>query len=89
MNGGRKMKFKRATALLLVGIMAAGMTACGGTKKESNQGKKGEKEKLVIWSWGADEEKKSREKMIEAFQKAHPEIEVEHSVIPTADYVWD
>ena len=27
--------------------------------------------------------------MVEAFQKAHPEIEVEHSVIPTADHVWD
>ena len=62
---------------------------CGETKKESDQGEKGEKEKLVIWSWGADEEKKSRENMVEAFQKAHPEIEVEHSVIPTADHVWD
>ena len=37
MNGGRKMKFRRATALLLAGIMAAGLTACGETKKESNQ----------------------------------------------------
>ena len=83
------MKFRRATALLLAGIMAAGLTACGETKKESNQGEKGKKEKLVIWSWGADEEKKSRENMVEAFQKAHPEIEVEHSVIPTADHVWD
>ena len=89
MNGGRKMKFRRATALLLAGIMATGLTACGETKKESDQGEKGKKEKLVIWSWGADEEKKSRENMVEAFQKAHPEIEVEHSVIPTADHVWD
>lgn len=83
------MKFRRVTALLLAGIMAAGLTACGGTQKESDQGEKGKKEKLVIWSWGADEEKKSRENMVEAFQKAHPEIEVEHSVIPTADHVWD
>ena len=33
--------------------------------------------------------RKSREAAVEAFQKAHPEIEVEHSVIPTADHVWD
>ena len=48
-----------------------------------------EKQKLVIWSWGADEEKKAREDAVAIFQENHPEIEVEHSVIPTADHAWD
>ena len=85
------MKLKKLAAVGLVGVMLAGLTACGGNSEKANaktaDGKV--KEKLVIWSWGADEEKKSRETMVEAFQKAHPEIEVEHSVIPTADHVWD
>ena len=85
------MKLKKLAAVGLVGVMLAGLTACGGNSEKANaktaDGK--EKEKLVIWSWGADEEKKSRETIVEAFQKAHPEIEVEHSVIPTADHVWD
>lgn len=85
------MKLKKLVAVGMVGVMLAGLTACGGNSdKETAKTADGkEKEKLVIWSWGADEEKKSRETMVEAFQKAHPEIEVEHSVIPTADHVWD
>ena len=84
------MKLKKVLALTLAGIMTVGLAACGGTKESSEKTEAGkEKQKLVIWSWGADEEKKSREAAVEAFQKAHPEIEVEHSVIPTADHVWD
>lgn len=79
------MKLKKVLALTLAGIMTVGLAACGGTKESSEKTEAGkEKQKLVIWSWGADEEKKSREAAVEAFQKAHPEIEVEHSVIPTA-----
>ena len=82
------MKLKKVLALTLAGIMTVGLAACGGTKESSEKTEAGkEKQKLVIWSWGADEEKKSREAAVEAFQKAHPEIEVEHSVIPTADHV--
>lgn len=91
----RKNLWKKAMALALAGIMTFSLTACGG-KTESNNADtndgttaSGEKQKLVIWSWGADDEKASRETMVEAFEKAHPEIEVEHSVIPTADHVWD
>ena len=85
------MKLKKLAAVGLVGVMLAGLTACGGNSEKANAKTADGKvnEKLVIWSWGADEEKKSRETMVEAFQKAHPEIEVEHSVIPTADHVWD
>ena len=74
------MKLKKVLALTLAGIMTVGLAACGGTKESSEKTEAGkEKQKLVIWSWGADEEKKSREAAVEAFQKAHPEIEVEHS----------
>lgn len=45
--------------------------------------------KLTIWAWGADAEGEQREAIIEAFIAAHPELEVEYSIIPTADSVWD
>ncbi|WMJ89059.1 ABC transporter substrate-binding protein [Anaerocolumna sp. MB42-C2] len=85
------MILKKLAAIGLAGIMAASLMACGGGNSAKTEGSSanGGKQKLVIWSWGADEEKKSRESMVEVFKKAHPEIEVEHSVIPTADHVWD
>ncbi len=45
--------------------------------------------KLTIWAWGADAEAEQREAIIQAFIAAHPELEVEYSIIPTADSVWD
>lgn len=45
--------------------------------------------KLTIWSWGADAEKAAREEMVEVFAANHPELEIEHVVLPTADSVWD
>ena len=51
------MKFRRATALLLAGIMATGLTACGETKKESDQGEKGKKKN---WLFGHGERMKKR-----------------------------
>ncbi len=76
------MKLKRLLAVVLVGTMAASMASGAAVSAE-------EKQKLVIWSWGADEEKKAREDAVAIFQENHPEIEVEHSVIPTADHAWD
>ena len=76
------MKLKRLLAEVLVGTMAASMASGAAVSAE-------EKQKLVIWSWGADEEKKAREDAVAIFQENHPEIEVEHSVIPTADHAWD
>lgn len=86
------MKLRKLVSIGLAGIMALSLMACGtgnSGKTENTSSSTEGKQKLVIWSWGADEEKKSRESMVEAFKKAHPEIEVEHSVIPTADHVWD
>ena len=76
------MKLKRLLTVVLVGTMAASMASGAAVSAE-------EKQKLVIWSWGADEEKKAREDAVAIFQENHPEIEVEHSVIPTADHAWD
>ena len=76
---------KKILAVSLAGILALGLTACGNSEKAGETGK----EKLVVWSMGADEQKKATEEMRAAFEKAHPEIEVEHSVIPTSDHVWD
>ena len=45
--------------------------------------------KLTIWAWGADAEAEQRKAIIETFIAAHPELEVEYSIIPTADSVWD
>ena len=49
----------------------------------------GDSDTLVIWSWGADEEKIAREDMVAAYQAANPDVKIEHSVVPTADGVWD
>ena len=76
------MKLKRLLAVVLVGTMAASMASGAAVSAE-------EKQKLVIWSWGADEEKKAREDAVAIFQENHPEFEAEHSVIPTADHAWD
>lgn len=86
------MKPKKVLTITTACILTISLIACGGSgsdNKDKGTGGGEAKQKLVVWSWGADEEKKSREAAVEAFQKAHPEIEVEHSVIPTADHVWD
>lgn len=85
------MKLKRFLTIAIACTLSTSLMACGASGSDNkDKGTGGEaKQKLVVWSWGADEEKKSREAAVEAFQKAHPEIEVEHSVIPTADHVWD
>ncbi len=87
------MKYRKLFAVTLAGIMAASLAACSGGNSSSSgstadsgsgDSGSGEKQKLVIWSWGADEEKKAREDAVNIFIENHPEIEVEHSVIPTA-----
>lgn len=83
------MKIKKMLLLFMVGIMGLSLMACSGNGSGKSASSKGEKQKLVIWSWGADEEKIAREEMVKVFEKNHPEIEVEHSVIPTADHAWD
>jgi multiple sugar transport system substrate-binding protein len=78
------MKMKKLTSVLVFLLLSAMLVFAGGGDEESSSG-----ETLTVWSWGADLEKTVREEMVKIFQKAHPEIKVEHIVMPTADNVWD
>lgn len=77
------MRSGRVMSLLLIMVMLLSLVAVSQAEAPKLSGK------LVIWSWGADAEKAAREEMVEVFKKAHPELEVEHTVLPTADSVWD
>ena len=73
---------KKVLAVLMA--LALVLTMCSFAAAES-----GLSGKLTIWAWGADAEAEQREAIIQAFIKNHPELEVEYSIIPTADSVWD
>lgn len=77
---------KKLTVALVVGMLVVSLVASFSVVAGASSGVSG---KLTIWSWGAGAEKEAREKAVEAFMKAHPELQIEHSVIPTADSVWD
>ena len=70
--------------MLLLILIPAFMWAGG-----SGQSGSGSTQTLSIWSWGADLEKTQREEAVKVFQKAHPELKIDHVVLPTADSVWD
>jgi multiple sugar transport system substrate-binding protein len=80
------MQRNKRAVVLLVGMLVLGMLASFSVVASAGGKVSG---KLTIWSWGAGAEKEAREKAVEAFAKAHPELEIEHAVIPTADSVWD
>ena len=79
------MRSKKTMSLLILMVMV--ITALVPMSITSEEPKLSGK--LSIWSWGADAEKAAREEMVEIFKKAHPELEIEHVVLPTADSVWD
>ena len=78
------MNIKKVLALFmvftLIGIMPIISSAEGDTQLSG---------KLTIWAWGGGIEAEARTAAIEAFIAAHPELDVEYSVIPTADSAWD
>ncbi|NLY30733.1 MAG: carbohydrate ABC transporter substrate-binding protein, partial [Firmicutes bacterium] len=76
------MDRKKLAVALVVGMLVLGMLG-------TVAGASGVSGKLTIWSWGAGGEKEAREAAVNAFIKAYPQLDVEHSVIPTADSVWD
>ncbi|MDR1972292.1 MAG: extracellular solute-binding protein [Treponema sp.] len=78
----KKILFCLLTLCLSAALFAGGQ---GG----SSSGGSGSGGTLSIWSWGADLEKTMREEAVKVFARAHPEIKVEHVVLPTADSVWD
>ena len=74
------MDRKKLAVALVVGMLVLGMLG-------TVAGASGVSGKLTIWSWGAGGEKEAREAAVNAFIKAYPQLDVEHSVIPTADSV--
>lgn len=79
------MRKKNSLSLVLVLMLLISMVVSQSALAEQPQ----LSGKLSIWSWGADAEKAAREEMVEVFKKNHPELEVEHIVLPTADSIWD
>ncbi|HBF38443.1 MAG TPA: hypothetical protein DDW50_14135 [Firmicutes bacterium] len=79
------MKGKRLLMIVLAGVLACGITGYGAGKAVGPK----LSGKLIIWSWGAGDEKAAREDMVQIFQKEHPELKITHVVLPTADSVWD
>jgi multiple sugar transport system substrate-binding protein len=77
---------KRNVSAVLLLMLTAGLVWAGGGSQTSG---KDAAATLTIWSWGADLEKTQREEAVKIFQKAHPELKIEHVVLPTADSVWD
>ena len=74
---------KKVLAILLAAIMLLPVMSFASADEPALSGT------LTIWAWGADAEAEQREAIIQAFIKAHPELKVEYSIIPTADSVWD
>ena len=72
------MKLRKILAMALAGAMTISLAACGSSSSGENDGadssesgESGGKQKLVVWSWGADEEKKAREDAMDIFIKNH------------------
>jgi multiple sugar transport system substrate-binding protein len=78
---------QKSFLVVLVLLSVAALVFAGGGKDGSAKG--GGAGALSIWSWGADLEKTVREDAVKVFIKAHPELKIEHVVLPTADSVWD
>ena len=74
---------KKVLSLVLAAVMLLSLVSFAHADEPALSGK------LTIWAWGADAEAEQRDAIIQAFIKAHPELEVEYSIIPTADSVWD
>jgi ABC-type sugar transport system, periplasmic component len=83
------MKANKVLATLLASIMVLSAMFCGAAKKMTAAASPKLSGSLTIWSWGAGDEKTSRENMVDIFQKEHPEIKITHVVLPTTNSVWD
>jgi multiple sugar transport system substrate-binding protein len=79
--------------VLTVSVLMIALAFTGCQKKGGGQAAEGASAgpggTLTIWSWGADMEKTQREEAVKLLQKAHPELKIEHVVLPTADSMWD
>jgi multiple sugar transport system substrate-binding protein len=79
------MKKTRVLVMLCAALVLTAVTACQRGEDE-NSAASGN---LVIWAWGEGVEAQAREEAIKIFIKAHPELKVTYSIIPTADSAWD
>jgi multiple sugar transport system substrate-binding protein len=77
------MNIRKMLALVLAAVMICALPAVSTAEAPKLSGK------LTIWAWGADLEAEARKEAIEVFIAAHPELQVEYSIIPTADSAWD
>jgi multiple sugar transport system substrate-binding protein len=75
---------KILSVLLIAAVAGMLLVSCKGKDGAAASG-----QTLTIWSWGADMEKTQREEAVKVFAKAHPELKVEHVVLPTGDSIWD
>ncbi|GAA3853720.1 ABC transporter substrate-binding protein [Tessaracoccus defluvii] len=86
------MTLKRKILAGLAGLLAAGLTltACGtdtgnGDGDGGGGGSAAGQQVVTFWSWNPDAT--SGQPYIEAFEKAHPDIKIEHRFIQYSDYV--
>jgi multiple sugar transport system substrate-binding protein len=71
---------KRLISSAALGLAAAlTLTACGGASAGGSGGESGAADKLVVWNWGAADDAAAafQEDVIETFNKANPDVEVE------------
>ena len=69
-----------STGMTDTGETSSASSAADGTQLSGN---------LNIWAWGADDEAKSRDAVIQTFITEHPELKVDYTIIPTANSTWD
>lgn len=87
---------KKVLAIMLSAAMVMGMAGCGSSEKEKETANKadtettqeedGEQVVLKYTGWGSPAEKKTTQKVIDNFEKTHPNVKVDYVHIPTGDY---
>lgn len=66
------MKFKKVFAAALAVVLAAGLTACGGTSETSSSGTSDEPVKIRVW--GAEEDQTLLAELIAKFEAQYPDV---------------
>lgn len=74
-----RKRMKKIAALLLTGVMVAGLTACGsGDAKEEKEAKSSDgKTTIKITWWGGDTRHEYTQKLLDAYTAENPDVEFE------------
>lgn len=80
MKEGKNMKFKKVFAAALAVVLAAGLTACGGSSETSSSGTSDEPVKIRVW--GAEEDQTLLAELIAKFEAQYPDV------VSTSSSVW-